>query len=655
MELLPTDVLRQGSLCITNWELVESVGGYSENVSSGAKLDTNNLKLRTYRAENCPENRQKAPSQIYYVRQLTSEDYRNSEAFYYLYRRLEREKDALRKFVDGAPGFISMWQYSQQPETWFLVMQEVPGEMILKYQTQGGRSSAKKDEVVRESFKLLNKMHTQCIWHRDLKPEHIIVDQHDTGVKIHFIDFGLAHCGQTVNFAAGGFWFWSDFFAPPEQYGIDAKKIDQISEKSDVFALSSTFFYWYTGKHYTAFVDPEKYYKLVVSQNDFSQTKAALIEREFKQKILKELNKHHVAHNIIDILIKGLELDENKRPSTGELLSIQDNANSYINTNQTDVRTMLAGIKSLIPSMHFLSNIPWKESLESLILYSMNIDLLTGMLSSIWIWAIFTYFTSGWPDQTGVVASIVWFCLFSIFTYLGFPSFFIGCVLGIYTYVSCLLPAVNQTGKLIYLSLGLVAAGCIFTAFIPSPLKKYPDFQRSILWICLLFFLPQFAYVLLPLAPIIYVLLTKNTRANFIFVGLARVVAAMGALWWGIKMHPWLTGSEAQVMGYSVLHTTITSDSLNMALFIMIDIGVWVGIAILSNILLRRVVIKPELWALGVGFVSLAIITLLVMILLHLEIDFVAVVFSSFICVIFSLLVVEMPIYLRRMIDKVLE
>lgn len=139
------------------------------------------------------------------------------------------------------PGLTAVWDYFQQDEEWFLVMEYVPGETLREALKQaGGRLPvAQAIDYAAQLCAVLRYLHTQPepVVFRDLKPGNIMVTPEG---ELKLIDFGIARlftpgkARDTVQFGTPG-------YAPPEQYG------GQTEPRSDIYSLGAVTHQMLTG------------------------------------------------------------------------------------------------------------------------------------------------------------------------------------------------------------------------------------------------------------------------------------------------------------------------------------------------------------------------------------------------------------------------
>jgi serine/threonine-protein kinase len=87
-----------------------------------------------------------------------------------------------------------------------------------------------------EVLDALHWLHGQGIVHRDVKPENVLLDEHDVAL---LCDFGIAHRRSTGTPGS----FGTPEFVPPEQF-VDP---DRVGPPADVFGAGVTLFVGLTG------------------------------------------------------------------------------------------------------------------------------------------------------------------------------------------------------------------------------------------------------------------------------------------------------------------------------------------------------------------------------------------------------------------------
>lgn len=236
-----------------------------------------------------------------------------------LTRSFRREADLLYNL--NHPNLPKVTNCFQEDGSNFIVMDYISGEDLAQRLKRGKRFSVA--EALNTADKVLDALeylHSATIFHRDIKPHNIKIDE--TG-KIYLLDFGTAkgtfdestitqNPGQSIT----GF---TPFYAPLEQVlrvdpnsflllkSIDSPLLGQFIEKrtderSDIYSLGATLYHLLTG------ISPEKAtstfraFSVWSGKNDPLQNM-----REFNSEVSAQL---------ADIVYKSLELDPENRFQT---------------------------------------------------------------------------------------------------------------------------------------------------------------------------------------------------------------------------------------------------------------------------------------------------------------------------------------------------
>lgn len=153
-----------------------------------------------------------------------------------------REARILTSLLD-VPGVVKAWNYFQENQTAYLVMEYVQGISLRSWLEQNGEVPSFDEalEMLRPVVLALESIHKKGLLHRDITPDNLMVGANGT-VKL--LDFGSARSylrekdsemTQTVLLKSG--------YAPPEQY--DGKSVQ--GPWTDIYALSATLYEMITG------------------------------------------------------------------------------------------------------------------------------------------------------------------------------------------------------------------------------------------------------------------------------------------------------------------------------------------------------------------------------------------------------------------------
>ena len=150
------------------------------------------------------------------------------------------EREAMILSTLKHPNVVSIQDYFEEHENYFLVMEYVKGDNLHRLLKKRGEPFAEK-QVVEWAVNILNVLeylhsHKPPVIYRDIKPSNIMLGVLD-GIKL--VDFGIARPyagqGENTHVVSGG-------YSPPEQYWGAADL------RSDIYALGTTIYFLLTGR-----------------------------------------------------------------------------------------------------------------------------------------------------------------------------------------------------------------------------------------------------------------------------------------------------------------------------------------------------------------------------------------------------------------------
>jgi predicted Ser/Thr protein kinase len=109
------------------------------------------------------------------------------------------------------PNLVGVYDYSEEGERPYLVMQFVPGEDLAALEKRGDRVD--RDQLARELLEALDHIHSAGILHRDVKPANVIVEP---GGTAKLIDFGIALPRDATALTSTGLVLGTERYAAPE-------------------------------------------------------------------------------------------------------------------------------------------------------------------------------------------------------------------------------------------------------------------------------------------------------------------------------------------------------------------------------------------------------------------------------------------------------
>jgi serine/threonine protein kinase len=124
------------------------------------------------------------------------------------------------------PNLVGVYDYSEEGERPYLVMQFVPGENLAARQARG--EGVDRDQLARELLEALDHIHAAGILHRDVKPANLIVEP---GGTAKLIDFGIALPRDATALTSTGLVLGTERYAAPEV--LEGKP---ATERSDLYS-----------------------------------------------------------------------------------------------------------------------------------------------------------------------------------------------------------------------------------------------------------------------------------------------------------------------------------------------------------------------------------------------------------------------------------
>jgi serine/threonine protein kinase len=153
--------------------------------------------------------------------------------------RFRNEGLALLKF--NHPNIVRVEELFEENGTLYLVMEYIDGRNLEEIREQQGYefSEAETLKITRQIMDALQVVHDQQVYHRDVKPANVMVDQNGVAK---LIDFGISK-QVDENITMTQTKAFSKYYAAPEQQA-GAKP----SALFDVYGLSATMYFMLTGK-----------------------------------------------------------------------------------------------------------------------------------------------------------------------------------------------------------------------------------------------------------------------------------------------------------------------------------------------------------------------------------------------------------------------
>lgn len=226
---------------------------------------------------------------------------------------VSRELKILQKLHH--PGIVSLKAFYEDSESYYLVMEYVPGGDLMDFvASYGSVGEAAGCEIAKQILQAVGYVHSKGISHRDLKPDNILIAKDDP-VTIKITDFGLAK-GQDKANMMKTFCGTLAYLAPEVitgKYGAAQKKRylgngktidDSYSNKVDMWSIGCLLFVILTAHLPFSGSTQETLFKNIIAGN-------------YHESLLKE---NGISLEGRDFLSRLLEIDVSLRLSTREAL-----------------------------------------------------------------------------------------------------------------------------------------------------------------------------------------------------------------------------------------------------------------------------------------------------------------------------------------------
>jgi len=157
-------------------------------------------------------------------------------------RAIERFRNELKTVHQlNHRNICRMYHLGREGETFFIVMEYVPGEDLKNFIRRSGQLSVGKAIfLARQVCDGLGEAHARGIVHRDLKPHNIMIDPEGNA---EIMDFGIARSFQDEGLTGAGYAVGTPAYMAPEQ--AEGKDVD---ERTDIYSLGVVLYEMVTGQ-----------------------------------------------------------------------------------------------------------------------------------------------------------------------------------------------------------------------------------------------------------------------------------------------------------------------------------------------------------------------------------------------------------------------
>ena len=156
-------------------------------------------------------------------------------------RRFHAEAEAAANLQH--PNIVAIHEVGEHEGRHYFSMDYVEGQNLAALASERSLPPAKAAELVKSIAEAIQYAHQRGILHRDLKPQNVLIDEHD---RPRVTDFGLAkRTGADSSLTQTGAVMGSPSYMPPEQA---TGRHDQVGPHSDVYSLGAILYQLLTGQ-----------------------------------------------------------------------------------------------------------------------------------------------------------------------------------------------------------------------------------------------------------------------------------------------------------------------------------------------------------------------------------------------------------------------
>ena len=158
--------------------------------------------------------------------------------------RFKQEAWAISAF--DHPNIVKVRDLAKHGNMYFIAMDFIRGEDLLAVGFRRTLTYWQIQEIIDKMADVLRLVHARNIWHRDIKPQNILLDE---AGEVKLIDFGIATVEREKDEAtqtAEGLIMGTPAFLSPEQAARG--KMGDIDGRADLYSLGAVMYYMLTGR-----------------------------------------------------------------------------------------------------------------------------------------------------------------------------------------------------------------------------------------------------------------------------------------------------------------------------------------------------------------------------------------------------------------------
>lgn len=142
------------------------------------------------------------------------------------------------------PALLKINSFGQWEENFYVVAESYQAPNLKEWLLSGKNTVKKSVEILIQLSDALAVLHAHGIIHKDLRPENILIDEQESGIKVKIAEFGLFNFIDLNQMIQDKKLAPMLFYIPPEQTRLIKRQIDN---RSDLYSLGIIFYELLTG------------------------------------------------------------------------------------------------------------------------------------------------------------------------------------------------------------------------------------------------------------------------------------------------------------------------------------------------------------------------------------------------------------------------
>jgi eukaryotic-like serine/threonine-protein kinase len=226
--------------------------------------------------------------------------------------RFQREAKLIARLEH--PHLLPVHDFNVENEPPYIVMRYLEGGTLKDRFSQGRLTVGEIAHFMRQIGSALDYAHSKGVIHRDIKPNNIMLDEHNNAF---LTDFGVARIASTTGMTQTGFIVGTPEYMAPEQ----AESSKSVDYRTDIYALGVTIFEMATGEvPYSGETPFKVLYSHIYDAIPSARARVPTLPAEFDSIINKAMaklpeNRYQHALELAEALLRAAGLTPMARPS----------------------------------------------------------------------------------------------------------------------------------------------------------------------------------------------------------------------------------------------------------------------------------------------------------------------------------------------------